>query len=289
MQPGFALRKLVHSLKPLDSEVSAANSHVATIRRRLESRLGVKRVVVIGSHARRTAVRHFSDVDVMAILPRTEARWGGALVSPGTFLTKIGDQLRDRFVQTKVRTDGQAVVVHFGSSTQAVDVVPAVFLGFEAGRPVYRIPDSSGRWIETSPARHQRLFEVSSERSGGKLKGIAQLIRAWKYGRDPAIPLSSFYADLLLCKTDVASGVSSYGECLHAFFSHLARTDANGLRDPEGVAGIVAVAASPAARDRVKTAAKFARGHAEAALRAEAAGDFVEAVRQWEIVFNRRL
>jgi predicted nucleotidyltransferase len=289
VQPGFALRKLVYSLKPLDSEVRAASGHVATIRRRLESRLGVKRVVVIGSYARRAAIRHFSDLDVMAILPRAEARWGRDLVSPESFLTKIGDQLRERFVQTKVRTDGQAVVVHFGRSARAIDVVPAVFLGFASGRPAYRIPDSGGRWIETSPARHQRLFDESTERSGGKLRGVAQLIRAWKYGRDPPIPLSSFYADLLLCKTDVAAGVSSYGECLYAFFSHLARTRANGIRDPEGVAGIVPVTRSTAALDRVKTSAEYARAHSAAALHAEAAGDFDEAVRQWEIVFNRRL
>ena len=123
----------------------------------------------------------------------------------------------------------------------------------------------------------------------GELREAVELVRAWKHGRDPPIPLSSFYADLLLCKTDVASGVSSYGECLHAFFSHLARTKAGGIRDPEGVAGIVPVAASAAARDRVKAAAEYARGHAEAALRAEVGGDLSEAVRQWEIVFNRRL
>jgi hypothetical protein len=289
MQPGAALRALVSSLQPLDSELNSAGVHVATIRRRLESSLGVKKVIIIGSHARRTAIRGFSDLDAMAILPRAEARWGKSSVSANTFLTKIGDQLRDRFVQTKVRTDGQAVVVHFGNSSQAIDVVPAVFVGFDAGRPIYRIPDSRGRWIETSPARHERLFEQSTERSGGKLRGLAQLIRAWKYGRTPSIPLSSFYADLLLCKTDIASGVSSYGECLYAFFSHLARTRANGIRDPEGVAGIVSVSSSAGALLRVRAAADYAREHAEAALRAETAGRDREGVRQWEIVFHRRM
>lgn len=289
MQPGVALRELVSSLQPLDSELHSAGVHVATIRRRLESRLGVKKIIIIGSHARRTAIRGFSDLDAMAILPRAEARWGKSAVSPNTFLTKIGDQLRDRFVQTKVRTDGQAVVVHFGNSSQAIDVVPAVFVDFDAGRPIYQIPDSRGRWIETSPARHERLFEQSTERSGGKLRGLAQLIRAWKYGRTPSIPLSSFYADLLLCKTDIASGVSSYGECLFAFFSYLARTQASGMRDPEGVAGVVRASATEVALIRVRAAAEHARTHADAALRAEAAGQVREAVRQWEIVFNRRL
>jgi len=79
------------------------------------------------------------------------------------------------------------------------------------------------------------------------------------------------------------------GECLNAFFWHLSRTRADGMRDPEGVAGIVPMAPTAAARERVKSAAQHASEHSAAALYAESRGDLHESLRQWQIVFNRLL
>jgi hypothetical protein len=207
----IALRRLAQRLQPLESEVEAAYRHVATIRARLHKSFTVAAVVRIGSHSRATAIRTHSDVDLLAVLGRKEARWGGRDVSPDSFMRRIAEDLRDRYTATAIRRDAQAVVLRFSGGAHAVDLVPGVFERFEAGSPVYRIPGSSGEWIETSPARHNRLFRAANARSGGKLRVVSQLVKGWRFGRSPPYAASSFYTDMLLADGDLASGVKSYG------------------------------------------------------------------------------
>ena len=111
----------------------------------------------------------------------------------------------------------------------------------------------------------------------------------WKYGREAPIPISSFYADMVLATTDVATGVKSYGQCLRDFFAQLVERHGRGLRDPGGVAGIISASPSQGQRDRLFAAARFALQHADSALHAGSLGRDHEASRQWGIVFNRNL
>jgi hypothetical protein len=202
---------------------------------------------------------------------------------------RISEDLRDRYTATWIRRDAQAVVLQFSGGEHAVDLMPGIFERFDERCPVYRIPGNSGEWIETSPARHNRLFQRASDKSGGKLRLVSQLIKGWRFSRAPPYALSSFYTDLLLASTDVASGVKSYGSCLYEFFAELVRREARGLRDPEGIAAVVPATSSMPTQVRLVEVAITARDRAALALDAEARGDFREATRQWGIVFNRLL
>lgn len=286
LNPNLALRRLAHQLQPLESEVAAAYQHLATIRTRLNKSFHVASVHRIGSHSRGTAIRTHSDVDLLAVLRRKEARWGEREVSPDTFMRRIAKDLRDRYTATSIRRDAQAVVLQFRSGEHAVDLVPAIFERFEDKCPIYRIPGHAGQWIETSPARHNRLFQIASARSGGKLRLVSQLVKGWRYARTPPYALSSFYADMLLASSDVASGVKSYGQCLHDFFAELARRESRGLQDPAGIAGVIPANDSSHARERLTEAAITARDRATLALKAQSVGDFAEANRQWSLIFN---
>lgn len=289
MHPTFALRRLVSRLQPREAEVAAAYQHLATIRARLNNSFHVAAVVRIGSHSRGTAIRTHSDVDILAVLRRKEARWGHRDVSPDTFMRRISEDLRNRYTATSIRRDGQAVVLQFSGGEHAVDLVPGIFERIDNRCAVYRIPGDATEWIETSPDRHKRRFQIASARSGGKLRLVSQLIKGWRYGREPPFDVSSFYTDMLLASSDIASGVKSYGECLYEFFAELARREGRGLRDPEGIAGVIPATTSVPARARLVAASITARDRAAVALDAEARGDFAEAVRQWSIVFNRVL
>jgi len=185
----------------------------------------VAAVVRIGSHSRGTAIRTYSDVDLLAVLRRKEARWGHRDVSPDRFVRRISGDLRDRYTATSIRRDGQAVVLQFSGGEHAVDLVPGIFERIDSSRAVYRIPGDANEWIETSPDRHKRLFQIASAKSGGKLRLVSQLIKGWRYGREPPFDLSSFYTDMLLASSGIASGVKSYGECLYEFFAELARRE----------------------------------------------------------------
>lgn len=125
------------------------------------------------------------------------------MVNSDTVLNRISQDLNNRFVSITVCKDMQAVVVHFGRGQMSLDVVPGFFHKFEKGAPVYAIPDGVGRWIETSPQAHNTFINRENKRSGEKLKKIGQLVRYWKYSRAGAIPISSFYIDLLLAQSDM--------------------------------------------------------------------------------------
>jgi len=286
MRANEALRVFAARLQPASAELAAAQGHFATIKSRLAASFGLPRIVQIGSHARGTAIGIHSDVDILAVLPRDQARWGNGLVRADTYMRTVADDLRDRYTATSIRRDGQAVVLNFRGGEHSVDVVPGIFLRFESARPVYAIPGADGRWIATSPERHNRFFALADGRAGGKLRKVSQLVKAWRFGRDSPIPLSSFYVDMLLASTDLASGIKSYSQCLADFFSALVGRRVRGLQDPEGIAGIISASNGQSGLDRAYSAAIAALEHSEVALAAEARGNHAEARRQWGIVFR---
>ena len=289
MQPSFALRRFAESLQPRETELASARRHISTISTRLKASFALSRIAQIGSHSRGTAIATHSDLDLLAVLPRAEARWGSALVSPSTYIQRVGRDLQDRFTSTSVRRDGQAVVLSFAGGAHSVDVVPAVFVKFTSGSlwciRVYLEQVVSGfkraRSAMTSTSRTRTLEPAESYGQ------FPQLIKGWRFARTPAIPISSFYTDLLLASSDIATGIKSYSECLRDFFREFVNRQVRGIQDPVGIAGTVFAAHSEeAALDRLFTAASAARDRANSAVDAEGRGNFPEAIRLWRIVFN---
>jgi hypothetical protein len=282
-----ALRMLAEKVEPTKAEIAAAERHFQTIRTRLEFAFDAKRFIRIGSHARNTAIKSHSDIDFLAVLPRKAAQWGSNLIAPQTFLVKVANDLKDRYTTTSVRRDGQAIVLNFAGGDQAVDVVPGIFEGMHDSRPMYLIPGGGDDWISTSPESHDLIFDEANRRSGGKLAGVGRLIKAWKYGRERPIPISSFFVDMLLASSDIAAGVKSYSQCLYSFFRLLAQRKGRGLQDPAQIGGIVAAAGTAATLEQLNSAVLTAYQRADAAMRAEVRSYYSEANRQWSYIFNR--
>lgn len=284
--PNANMLALVARIQPQAGEMNKAQSHRRTVRRRLTTSFDLRAFLPIGSHARNTAVRWYSDVDVLALLRRNEAKWGGDIIRSSTFLRKVRDDLEDRYVWTNVRGDQQAVVIEFGGGQHRLDVVPAIFDRFDRGRPIYLIPNGSDGWLETSPQAHSRYLATALQKSGGKLSKVIQLLKWWKFSRSTPIPIQSFYLDMLMAYSGVCTGVKSYSQCLFSAFKVLADRECRGLRDPLGIAGVLQAAATDRQREEVNKAVEFALLHAANALVAERKKDFPEANRQWNIVFN---
>jgi len=289
VHPNDLLRTLAAVVAPTSAEVGAAKRHFETIKTRLDQSFEAKRFIPIGSHARGTAIQYHSDIDMLAVLPRKVALRGDRRIAPKTFLKNVAEDLQDRYTTTRIRTDGQAVVLYFAGGTHSVDLDPGVFEGMNGNRPVYLIPGTADAWIPTSPETHDLIFQNADTRSGGKLGHVARLIKAWKFGRQAPLPLSSFYTDMLLATTDIAAGVKTYAQCLRDSFAIIAERDARGLRDPGGVAGVISACSNQGRRDALVTAARYARDHSDYAIDAERSRKNDEAARQWGIVFNRDL
>jgi hypothetical protein len=290
MRLGFApqhnLVALANRIQPNSSELLSANLHRASVRGRLMNSFAVANVHPMGSHARGTAIRWYSDLDMMAVLRKEEFLWGGRLVSSDTILDRVLAELRARFPRSAVRRDGLAAAIEFGGSKQNLDVVPAMFTRFANGRPVFRIPDGDGGWFDTSPATHDRYFEVEQARSGSKLRKVSQLLKWWRHARSPAVAVQSFHIDMFLAARGICIGAKTYASCLKDFFEAMTATECGALVDPCGIAGRVAAASTVAQRDLLNRAVAYASDHARSAIAAETRRDLVEANRQWGLVFN---
>ena len=243
---------LANRIQPMESELLAAKLHRASVKSRMEKAFALHSMRDIGSHCRGTAIRQFSDLDLMVVLRKGEVTWGGSVVSSDTIIRRVLAELRGRFVASDIRRDGLAATIAFGSTKQSLDVVPAVFSRFDKNgmRPVFLIPDGQGGWLETSPQVHDRYFAKAQEASGNKLRKVSQLIKWWKHARASSLPIRSFYADMVLSAYGTCTGAKTYGQCLYEFFNALSNGRCGALPDPCGISGNIAATdteAQPAA------------------------------------------
>lgn len=287
MHTAFVFQKLLMGIKPLPSELLKARSHAAATKARLESSFKLRKFIIVGSHARGSAIRSYSDLDCFAVVSRDEARWGGAYTSSYAVLDRLRGELASRFPQTPVSRDQQAVVIRFASGGYPVDVVPAFFWGTGQGNwPIFQIPNGEGGWMETSPEIHGRFIRDAGEKSRGKLPRTVQILKFWRECRTPRVPLSSFHLELLLADCAICEGAKSYSRCVTEAFQLLAQRGCRAYHDPMKISGNVGAVNSEFQRDVALRSVVYSRDHAKAALCAESLGDHCEAQRQWQIVFN---
>lgn len=289
--------RLLGRIEPTSRDREIYLSHEKTVRRRLETVFKANRVDRIGSYSRSSSIRYTSDVDLMLILARDQVRWGGNLMSSTTVLGHVRDQLSQRYWQTDVGRDGQAVVVRFRGNQYPVDVVPAVYSHHETindfdgtGKkyPIFLIPDGAGWWIETSPMAHNKYIRDADGVSRGKLKQTAKLIKYWRRCRQPHIPLNSFHLELLLAKEGICAGPKSYAVCLNNALVELANRKCRQLQDPLGLSGLIKAAYTEHMREQATAAAIYSAERSYNAVIAEQNGNVKEALRLWEIVFHHK-
>src|ERR1051326_3896787 len=280
MNVANCFQKLIARIQPTTAEVELAQQHIATIRSRLNSTFKLGRVLVGGSFSRNTLIRGVSDVDLFAVIARSEATWGNRYESSETMLDRFRDQLARRLPNTALGRDVHAIVVPF-SHGPSVDVVPAIFDQMVKGRPQYLIPDGDGGWMATSPERHNLYIRTANERSGGKVRRVAQLMKFWRQCSSTRFALSSFHIEMLLSSTKICSGVKTYAACVTEVLRNLAERECRALQDPLGISGLIPAVKTESQRDDARASVKYARDHAKEAWVADYAGDAEEAWRQW--------
>lgn len=279
---------LIGRIQPLETELQAARQHLATIRTRLETEFEVSKCFPIGSFARGTSIRGFSDTDLLAVFRKTVFTWGDNLINSDTALEKVRVALAERYPNSDVYKDGIAIAVSF-SDGRHVDVVPGVFDSmFKEKWPVYLIPDGSGTWMQTSPSLYDAYLSDANTASGSKMIYVAQLMKFWRECREPRIPLSSFHIEMVLAYEEVCKGVKSYADCMLEILRSLARRECRAMRDPYGIAGNIPAVKTASQRERALASVTNSRDHAESAVSADLRSDLAEARRQWDIVFNTK-
>jgi hypothetical protein len=289
MDPNFALRRLADRVRPGEVETLSVRDHLTSLGRRVVKAFPRARLIPIGSFSRGTAIAVHSNVDVIAVLPRQWATWGTRRVAPKMIIERLAQELGDQNYTADIRRDGRAVTLSFAGVIHTVDVTPGFKIQRSIRYPVYSVPGADLGWADVSPRCHDALFAQADLQSGGKLRALSRLIKTWGVVVVPPGGLSSWYIDMLLATSGIASGVKSYGDCLNEFFNVLVRRDVHGLSDPAGGSTVIPSSSSPAARARLYDSVKAAATQAQAALDAQARGENASARRQWKALFKRRL
>ena len=133
---------------------------------------------IVGSVGRKTAIKGSSDLDIIFALPDEVYKKYDAYESGGqtALLQEVKNVLIERYPKTKIRGDGQVVVIEF--TTYTVEVVPA----FLQSDNRFKYPDThdGGSWKFTDPLSEQDECANCNETSNGIYFDFCHIIRAWK-------------------------------------------------------------------------------------------------------------
>lgn len=150
-----------------------------------------------GSYGRGTAIRGFSDLDMIFRLPYdlytqyNGHTWNGQ----SALLQAVRDAVRKTYPSSSVGGDGQVVVVAFTDGL-IFEIVPA-FINKDGS---YTFPDSNsgGRWRTTDPKPEIRAISDGDANSNGNLKWLCRMMRSWKIVW--AVPIGGLLIDTLACR-----------------------------------------------------------------------------------------
>ena len=135
--------------------------------------------IYVGSYGRGTAVRGFSDLDILFILPSTlyyrynQYSYNGQ----SALLQVIKQSVAKSYSNTDIGGDGQVVSVSFCDGI-TFEIVPA----FRRNDDSFIYPDSNngGSWKMTNPIPEINFIKRNNELTNGNLKNLCRMARAWR-------------------------------------------------------------------------------------------------------------
>ena len=133
---------------------------------------------VVGSVGRDTAIKSSRDIDLLFDLPTEVYKNNEDYDSNGhsALIQDVKNVLIERYPKTKIRGDGQVVVLEFTNYT--VELVP----GFKQSDNRFKYPDThdGGSWKYTDPLSEQEECSLSDEKSNSIYSDFCNIIRSWK-------------------------------------------------------------------------------------------------------------
>lgn len=132
----------------------------------------------VGSVGRGTAIKNTSDLDILFDLPSEIYTRYDNYQNNGQskLLQDVKEVLLERYPNTKIKGDGQVVVISFNK--YKVELVP----GFKQKDETFKYPDSNngGRWKYTDPLPEIEACVYSDDDTNGNFYNACHMLRAWK-------------------------------------------------------------------------------------------------------------
>lgn len=133
----------------------------------------------VGSYGRGTAIRGFSDLDILFILPSHLYSTYNAYQSNGqsALLQAVKKSLQKTYSTTDIGGDGQVVTIKFTDGIK-FEIIPA-FLKTDGS---FYYPDSNfgGTWKTTNPTPEINIIKNNNKLTNKNLVNLCRMARAWR-------------------------------------------------------------------------------------------------------------
>ncbi|MCT7971227.1 SMODS domain-containing nucleotidyltransferase [Laspinema olomoucense] len=148
----------------------------------------------VGSYGRNTAIRGFSDLDILFVLPTTLYNQYNQYSVNGqsALLQVIKNSILEKYSRTDIGGDGQVVIVNFSDGIR-FEIVPA-FKNLDGS---FKYPDSNkgGRWRITNPMPEIKCIKDNNKLTNDNLINLCRMARAWRNKWD--VPMGGLLIDTL--------------------------------------------------------------------------------------------
>ncbi|MEW2915512.1 hypothetical protein AB1A64_00425 [Ruegeria sp. ANG10] len=191
-------KSIQSNLSLLPQEVEDAETKlggvIRSVNRAYRNESCVGYYMLAGSWGKRTAIHPPSDIDLLCFLPaevfhQFNVREGN---KPSQLLQHVRGSLGTTYPQTRIRGDGQVVVIEFNSIK--IEVVPA-FHGQDGGVVIGDTNDG-GRWKSIDPNAEIYHLDCSDQSFNGNVRKITRIVKQWKQHCD--VPIKSFHIERLV-------------------------------------------------------------------------------------------
>lgn len=287
-----AMSEFLSAIEPTTYQTAETSvSHLA-LRAYLRSELTVVSDFLTGSYARDTMLRQSRDVDVFLVLDINyytgsyeSPAYRDQATGPANLLDRIRRLLLNRYPNSTVSRDGQAVRVEFAHVH--IDVVPAFVDLYSDG---YLIPDSrSNSWLRSNPLKHSTAVSEFNARPqvGYRFVPISKMVKYWNYSH--SYEMRGFFLEMWARDIYQFWSMDSHADGLHTFFDRAVYyLDAGYMvSDPAGY-GDLMQQFLPTAEKRAEARWRLdsAREYARIAIDANGLGSNQLGISAWKSLFG---
>lgn len=149
----------------------------------------------VGSYGRNTAIKGFSDLDMLYQLPISLwQKYDGHLGNgQSALLQAVRSSIAKTYPTTSIRADGQVILVPF-SNDITFEVVPA-FLNSTLGTYTYPDANGGGSWKITNPRPEMDSIQTRNAVCNNNLVRLCRMMRTWK--NTWSVPIGGLLIDTL--------------------------------------------------------------------------------------------
>lgn len=185
----------------------------------------LEHLILAGSVGRGTAVSGASDVDAIFELPSSVYKRFDDYESNGqsALLQEVKNAISVRYPRTKMKADGQVIVVDFTERNYSIELVPA----FRQDDNSFLFPDThdGGSWKKTDPLSEQDESTRINKKTSGSYVRYCNALRVWRDTQ--GFPFGGLLIDTLVYNNlnkgelSEAALADDYVEGLKALFAQL--------------------------------------------------------------------